>query len=88
VIFCQGKTTGQIVAIAERLEAAGGSFLATRVEPAHAVALAARFPRVEVNELGRTVYLASDPEPAPTGRGTILVCTAGTSDLPVAEEAA
>jgi NCAIR mutase (PurE)-related protein len=88
VIFCQGKTTGQIVAIAERLEAAGGSFLATRVEPAPAVALAARFPRVEVNELGRTVYLASDPEPAPTGRGTILVCTAGTSDLPVAEEAA
>jgi NCAIR mutase (PurE)-related protein len=88
VIFCQGKTAGQIVAIAERLEAAGGSFLATRVETAHAVALATRFPRVEVNELGRTVYLASDPEPAPTGRGTILVCTAGTSDLPVAEEAA
>src|SRR3989475_6275885 len=40
------------------------------------------------NELGRTVYLAPEPEPAPTGRGTILVVTAGTSDLPVAEEAA
>lgn len=88
VIFCQGKTCEQVVAIAERLEAAGGSFLATRVEPAQIEALAARFPRVDVNALGRTVFLPPDPEPEPTGRGTILVCTAGTSDLAVAEEAA
>src|SRR2546427_8649268 len=40
------------------------------------------------NELGRTVYLTPEPEPAPTGRGVILVVTAGTSDLPLAEEAA
>jgi NCAIR mutase (PurE)-related protein len=88
VIFSPGKTVGQVVAIAERLEAAGGSFLATRVDPAQAAALSARFPRAEVNELGRIVYMPPDPEPAPTGRGTVLVCTAGTSDLTVAEEAA
>ncbi|HJS44752.1 MAG TPA: nickel pincer cofactor biosynthesis protein LarB [Gemmatimonadales bacterium] len=88
VIFCPGKTVEQVVAIAERLEAAGGSFLATRADPAQADALAAQFPRAEVNALGRTVFLPPDPEPAPTGRGTILVCTAGTSDLAVAEEAA
>jgi NCAIR mutase (PurE)-related protein len=88
VIFCLGKTAGQVVAIAERLEAAGGSFLATRVETNQAQALAARFPRVELNALGRTAYLPPDPEPAPTGRGTVLICTAGTSDLAVAEEAA
>jgi pyridinium-3,5-biscarboxylic acid mononucleotide synthase len=88
VIFCPGKTVGQVVAIAERLEVAGGSFLATRAEPAQSEALAQRFPRAEVNALGRTVFLAPDPEPAPTGKGTILICTAGTSDLPVAEEAA
>ena len=88
VIFCPGKTVGQVVAIAERLEAAGGSFLATRAEPAQSEALALRFPRAEVNALGRTVFLAPDPEPAPTGKATILICTAGTSDLPVAEEAA
>jgi NCAIR mutase (PurE)-related protein len=88
VIFSPGKTVGQVVAIAERLEAAGGSFLATRVDTAQSAALAARFPRAEVNELGRTVFLPPDPEPAPTGRGTVLVCTAGTSDLAVAEEAA
>jgi pyridinium-3,5-biscarboxylic acid mononucleotide synthase len=88
VIFCPGKTVGQVVAIAERLEGAGGSFLATRAEPAQSEALTLRFPRAEVNALGRTVFLAPDPEPAPTGKGTILICTAGTSDLPVAEEAA
>mgnify|MGYP003580826265 FL=1 len=88
VIFSPGKTVGQVVAIAERLEAAGGSFLATRVDSSQAAALAARFPRAEVHELGRIVYLPPEPEPAPTGRGTVLVCTAGTSDLAVAEEAA
>jgi len=88
VIFCSGKTPGQVSAIAERLAAASGEFLATRAEPAHVETLAARFPRAEVNELGRTVYLPPDPEPPPTGRGTVLVVTAGTSDLPVAEEAA
>jgi len=88
VVLCQGKTAEQVVGIAERLAAASGSFLATRAEPPQRAALVARFPRAEVNELGRTVYLPPEPEPAPTGRGTILVVTAGTSDLPVAEEAA
>src|SRR2546430_10738501 len=74
--------------MAERLAAASGSFLATRAEPPQRAALVARFPRAEVNELGRTVYLPPEPEPAPTGRGTILVVTAGKSDLPVAGEAA
>jgi len=88
VIFCPGKTIGQVVAIAERLETASGSFLATRADDGQSKALAERFPRAEVNTLGRTVFLPPDPEPAPTGRGTVLICTAGTSDLPVAEEAA
>ena len=88
VIFSQGKTVEQVVAIAERLVAAGGTFLATRTESPHRAALAAAFPAALVSELGRTVYLPPSPEPPPTGRGTILVVTAGTSDLPVAEEAA
>jgi NCAIR mutase (PurE)-related protein len=88
VIFCSGKTPGQVAAIAERLAAVSGEFLATRAEPAQVALLRERFPTAEHNELGRTVYLAPDPEPVPTGRGTVLVVTAGTSDLPVAEEAA
>jgi NCAIR mutase (PurE)-related protein len=88
VILCSGKTAEQVVAIAVRLAAAGGEFLATRADPTQAAALAQAFPRALVNELGRTVYLPPEPEPEPTGRGTILVVTAGTADLPVAEEAA
>ncbi len=88
VIFCLGKTAEQVVGIAERLEAKSGSFLATRAEATQRAALATRFPRAEINELGRTVFLPPDPEPEPTGRGTVLIVTAGTSDLPVAEEAA
>ena len=88
VIFCPDKTIGQVLAIAERLEAANGAFLATRADTGQLSALAARFPRAEANGLGRTVYLPPEPEPPPTGRGTVLICTAGTSDLPVAEEAA
>jgi NCAIR mutase (PurE)-related protein len=87
VIFGSGKTPEQIVAIAERLALHGDGFLATRVEPAARLALRERFPEVEINELGRTAHqLPRTPPPA--GRGSILVVTAGTSDLPVAEEAA
>jgi len=88
VIFAQGKTPHQVVGIAERLFEASGMFLATRTEAGHRQALAARFPRALLNELGRTAYLPQDPEPPPSGRGTVLVVTAGTADLPVAEEAA
>jgi len=63
----QGKTPEQAVAIAERLAAAAGSFLATRADEAHRGALAARFSGAEVNELGRTVYLP--PRPSPSRRG-------------------
>jgi NCAIR mutase (PurE)-related protein len=87
VIFCLGKTAEQVVGIAERLEAKSGSFLATRADATQRAALAGRFARAETNELGRTVFLPPDPEPEPTGRGTVLIVTAGTSDLPVAEEA-
>ena len=88
VVFCAGKTPAQVIAIAERLATANGGFLATRAEPVQKDVLLGRFPRAEWNELGRTVYLPPEPEPAPTGRGTVLIVTAGTSDLPVAEEAA
>jgi NCAIR mutase (PurE)-related protein len=88
VIFSQGKTAEQVVAIADRLAAASGTFLATRVDAVQQAVLQERFPRVELNELGRTAYLPREPEPPPTGRGTVLVVTAGTADLPVAEEAA
>lgn len=87
VVFCEGKTTEQAVEICSSLERSSGIFLATRADSPLQQALRARYPRVEVNERARTVYLPPDPPVSPTGHGTILVVTAGTSDQPVAEEA-
>lgn len=87
VIFGGAKTSGQIVGIAEKIVERHGAFLATRLSDEAMAALAARFPDVQVNALGRTALLRGDA-PAPVGKGTILIVTAGTSDLPVAEEAA
>jgi pyridinium-3,5-biscarboxylic acid mononucleotide synthase len=88
VVFGLGKTAEQVVGICEALARANGSFLATRVDADTAAALRQRFPAVQVNALARTAHLEADPSTPPTGRGTILVVTAGTADLPVAEEAA
>ncbi len=89
VVFCAGKTTGQVVEICQRLAAAGGGFLGTRATPDQAAALQAKFERLEWNGLGRTVVLRPPgPPPSPLGDRTVLVVCAGTSDLPVAEEAA
>lgn len=87
VVFCEGKTPSQVVEICEALERANGCFLATRCGRSHAEALLDRYHRADHDELGRTVWLKREPVPAPTGRGTILVVNAGTSDLPVAREA-
>lgn len=87
VIYGAGKTTEQVVAIAERIAERQGGFLATRLSDESAQALARRFPRVEINALARTAHLPGDSAP-PAGRGTVLILTAGTSDIPVAEEAA
>ena len=87
VVFCEGKSLEQVVAICERLEAANGGFLGTRANEAMAGALRERYPRLRWNAAGRTVWLPAADAAPPTG-GPALVVSAGTSDLPVAEEAA
>jgi pyridinium-3,5-biscarboxylic acid mononucleotide synthase len=89
VVFCEGKTPDQVTAICERLEAVDGMFLGTRASESVAARLGDRFPRMLWNPLARTVHLppAERPERAPV-TGSILVVSAGTSDLPIAEEAA
>ncbi|HEX2187788.1 MAG TPA: nickel pincer cofactor biosynthesis protein LarB [Longimicrobiaceae bacterium] len=88
VVFGEGKTPEQTVEIARRIAARGDGFLATRVSMAAADALRAECPDVEINELGRTAYLAPAAPLSRRVRGPVLIVTAGTSDLPVAEEAA
>jgi hypothetical protein len=85
VIFGQGKTSEQILAIAERLAQHQSHILTTRIEPEAAAALVARFPEAEYNEIARTVLIARGHKPAE--QGLVAVISAGTSDLPVAHEA-
>jgi NCAIR mutase (PurE)-related protein len=86
VVFCAGKTVEQVVGICERLAAVNETFVGTRATAEQGAALEERFDLLEWNQLGRTVYLPP-PEPVPL-TGKVLVVSAGTSDLPVAEEAA
>ena len=87
VIYGAGKTPDQIVAIAEKITERHGGFLATRLADDALAAVGHRFAGVELNAVARTAHLPGAERP-PLGRGTILIVTAGTSDLPVAEEAA
>jgi NCAIR mutase (PurE)-related protein len=85
VIYCEGKTTEWVAGVVRKLIEAGQDCLATRVTPAQAEHLAAEFPQAQQNRLARTFYLPVNPPTPPVGR--VVVLTAGTSDLPVAEEA-
>jgi len=84
VVFCEGKTRAQIVAIARDLLKKGGPLLATRVEPDVAAALGRLDRRAVYHDLARVVVIQRRK---PELRGDILVVTAGTADIPVAEEA-
>ena len=89
VIFCQGKTTGQVVQIVGRLYEAEGRMLATRASPETATAVLQAFPAAQYHPLSRVIVL--QPTPPVTGCEAdcyAAVVTAGTSDLGVAEEAA
>jgi pyridinium-3,5-biscarboxylic acid mononucleotide synthase len=85
VIFGQGKTPEQIVGIASRLRTNNVPVLVTRVSPPAAVALATALTPVRYDEVARCVVVG---EALPVQGGPIAVVSAGTSDLPVAEEAA
>src|SRR4051812_18852874 len=87
VVFGEGKATEHLVAIASRIAERGEGLLVTRLSAEAAPLLAAQVPSLEINVIARTAYLAP-ARPVPPGKGTVLVVTAGTSDLPVAEEAA
>ena len=88
VVFCPGKTVTQVVEICSRFAERGGGFLATRAGDEVRAALATAFPAAATNELARTVYLEALDGRAARLSGTVLVASAGTADIPVAEEAA
>lgn len=87
VIFGQGKSAAQIAAVAARLRDAGQNVLVTRLDAATAVGVLELLPEMDHDPVSRTGALVVTRAPVAT-RGTVLVVAAGTTDLPVAEEAA
>lgn len=87
VVFCPGKTEEQIVEICRRLAGRGNGFLATRAGEAVRRRLASVFSGAVVNDTASTVHLAGEARPSAPPAPTLVV-SAGTGDVPVAEEAA
>lgn len=86
VVFAQGKTPAQVAAIGRTILAHHPVLLITRAESTHFDALAREFPDARWHPLARCITFEREPLPRPAGR--IGIVCAGTSDLPVAEEAA
>jgi hypothetical protein len=85
VVLGLGKSADQIVGIAEEIVGRGHPLLVTRASDEAWEAVRARIPNAEYHAMARAITVRGD---APPGHGTIALAAAGTSDLPVAEEAA
>lgn len=84
-VFCQGKTTSQILKILESMSKHDRSILATKADKKIYSAVKKNYPDAEYNELAKTIIVKK--EKIKPKKGKILIITAGTSDIPVAEEA-
>jgi pyridinium-3,5-biscarboxylic acid mononucleotide synthase len=85
VVYCAGKTAGQVAIILARLAERNPRVLATRASAEHFVAAKALVPDLQYAELARCIWL--DREPARARHVGVVIAAAGTSDLPVLEEA-
>ena len=86
VIFCQGKTPSEVAAIAQTILGHDPVVLGTRANPEHFEAVVAEIPGAVYHERARCIVVEREPLPRLVGR--IGVICAGTTDLPVADEAA
>src|SRR4051812_28710815 len=85
VVYAEGKTCEWLEGVVRQLAGAGQDCLATRLSAEQAEHLATHFPQAQQDRLARTFWLPQRPPGALLGR--VAVLTAGTSDLPVAQEA-
>jgi NCAIR mutase (PurE)-related protein len=84
VVFSEGKTAEWVEGVVRKLAEAGQDAFATRVSEAQSIHLAKHFPQAQQDRLARTFWM---PQPGERSAvGDLLVVTAGTSDLPVAQE--
>ena len=86
VIYCQGKTCEWVAGVVRKLVEAGQDCLATRVSADQAEHLAHLYPQAEQDPVARTFWLPVEGAQLRKTTGRVLVLTAGTSDLPVAQE--
>ena len=86
VVFGEGKTPDQLVRIVHGLVRSGEMALVTRLEPQVFDAIRRRCPSLRYDPVARLAYRPGRPRPS--ARGLVVVVTGGTSDLPIAEEAA
>ena len=87
VIFGEGKEAKDIIAIMDRMIKQDENILVTRISPEKAKKVQKKYPKCAYNQRPRVLTLTQRPLKN-SGKGTILVISAGTSDIPVAEEAA
>jgi hypothetical protein len=85
VVLALGKTPAQVAAIGRHIIEESGRLLVTRIDSAQLAALRAAIPALSHDEHARLAWYDPDPRPL---RGHVAIVTAGTSDIPVAEEAA
>lgn len=88
VVYGPGKTVPQLLEICHRFHDRGDGFLVTRLEPEALQALGETFEEGTTNDAARTFHLPGGSTSSTNGLGTVLVVSAGTGDVPVAEEAA
>jgi NCAIR mutase (PurE)-related protein len=86
VIWGEGKTSGQILSIIKQLKRKGQNILITRLEEKKAKAIQKVFPKSQYYPVSKVLTHLTHSVKS-EGKGTILVITAGTTDIPVAEEA-
>jgi hypothetical protein len=86
VIFGEGKSPQQIISISKRMMEGGENILITRIDDKKMKKILKSLPKASYNELARTIFVRTHPVKK-IGNGTVLVISAGTSDIPVAEEA-
>ncbi len=86
IIYGLGKTDEQIIKIAQEIIKKGSNLLITKINEETFKNVKKKIPAAQFNPLARTIHLIKK-KPTP-GKGKIMIITAGTSDIPVAEEAA
>ncbi|KAF5087958.1 nickel pincer cofactor biosynthesis protein LarB [Acetobacterium wieringae] len=85
VIFCSGKANSHLLSIFKKLYEEDGEVMGTRANPQQYEMIKATFPEVVYDEISRIIKIE---KPGKQRVGKIAVCSAGTADIPVAEEAA